>query len=161
MGTLSDMSSSAPPSPPRRVLIVDDEAGIRELCRVNLALAGFDVCEAADGFAAVEQARTAKPDLIFLDVLMPGMSGWEVLAKLREDEATASIPVVMLTALTSEDDQIRGWEGGVVDYLTKPFNPLSLADWATAALAPRDPAEDDERRKRAVAKVSMVRALRQ
>jgi DNA-binding response OmpR family regulator len=143
-----------------RVLIVDDEAGIRELCRVNLALAGYDVVEAADGFQALEQAKTAKPDLIFLDVMMPGMSGWEVLEKLRADEATATIPVVMLTALNSEDDQIRGWEGGVVEYLTKPFNPLSLADWAAGALGPRDPAEDEARRQRAVAKVSMVRALR-
>jgi DNA-binding response OmpR family regulator len=145
---------------PARVLIVDDEAGIRELCRVNLMLAGFDVIEAADGFQALEQAKSGRPDLIFLDVLMPGMSGWEVLSALRAEEATANIPVVMLTALNSEDDQIRGWEGGVVDYLTKPFNPLSLADWATAAMEPRDPEADKARRERAVAKVSMVRALR-
>ena len=145
---------------PARVLIVDDEAGIRELCRVNLMLAGYDVIEAADGYQALEQAKSGKPDLIFLDVLMPGMSGWEVLSALRADEATAGIPVVMLTALNSEDDQIRGWEGGVVDYLTKPFNPLSLADWAATAMEPRDPEADKARRERAVAKVSMVRALR-
>ena len=143
-----------------RVLIVDDEAGIRELCRVNLVLAGYDVVEAADGLAALEQAAAAKPDLIFLDVLMPGMSGWEVLERLRADDATKDVPVVMLTALNSEDDQIRAWEGGVVDYLTKPFNPLSLAEWAEAALTPQDPAEAEARRRRAVAKVSMVRALR-
>jgi CheY-like chemotaxis protein len=148
-------------SPMPRVLIVDDEAAIRELCRVNLVLAGYDVVEAADGLQALEVARTAQPDLIFLDVLMPGMSGWEVLAALRADEAIAHIPVVMLTALNSEDDQIRGWEGGVVEYLTKPFNPLSLADWAAAAMAPRDPAQDEARRQRAVAKVAMVRELRQ
>jgi DNA-binding response OmpR family regulator len=144
-----------------RVLIVDDEAGIRELCRVNLALAGYEVIEASDGFEALDMARVHKPDMIFLDVLMPGMSGWEVLSALRADEALASIPVVMLTALNSEDDQIRGWEGGVVEYLTKPFNPLTLADWAAQALEPRDPSEDEARRKRAVAKVAMVRALRQ
>jgi two-component system cell cycle response regulator len=144
-----------------RVLIVDDEAGIRELCRVNLVLAGYEVVEASDGYAAIEKARADKPDMIFLDVLMPGMSGWEVLSALRADEATASIPVVMLTALNSEDDQIRGWEGGVVEYLTKPFNPLTLADWAATALEPRDPADDEARRQRAVAKVAMVRALRQ
>jgi DNA-binding response OmpR family regulator len=144
-----------------RVLIVDDEAGIRELCRVNLVLAGYDVIEAGDGYAALDKAKTEKPDMIFLDVLMPGMSGWEVLSSLRAEPATADIPVVMLTALNSEDDQIRGWEGGVVEYLTKPFNPLTLADWAATALAPRDPAEDEARRQRAVAKVAMVRALRQ
>lgn len=144
-----------------RILIVDDEAGIRELCRVNLVLAGYEVIEAADGFAALDAARTHSPDLIFLDVLMPGMSGWEVLSALRADTALSTIPVVMLTALNSEDDQIRGWEGGVVEYLTKPFNPLTLADWAATALEPRDPAEDQARRRRAVAKVAMVRALRQ
>jgi DNA-binding response OmpR family regulator len=143
-----------------KVLIVDDEAGIRELCRVNLALAGYEVVEAAHGAEALEAAKTHKPDLMFLDVLMPGMSGWEVLTALRADPATAAIPVVMLTALNSEDDQIRGWEGGVVEYLTKPFNPLALADWAAAALEPRDRSEDEARRQRAVAKVSMVRALR-
>lgn len=143
-----------------KVLIVDDEAGIRELCRVNLVLAGYEVIEASHGAEGLEAARSQKPDLIFLDVLMPGMSGWEVLAALRADPATESMPVVMLTALNSEDDQIRGWEGGVVEYLTKPFNPLALADWAAAALEPRDPAEDEARRQRAVAKVSMVRALR-
>lgn len=144
-----------------RVLIVDDEAGIRELCRVNLALAGYEVIEASDGFEALDVARAHQPDMIFLDVLMPGMSGWEVLSALRADSALSSIPVIMLTALNSEDDQIRGWEGGVVEYLTKPFNPLTLADWAAAALEPRDPADDDARRQRAVAKVAMVRALRQ
>jgi DNA-binding response OmpR family regulator len=143
-----------------RVLIVDDEAAIRELCRVNLVLAGHEVIEAPDGVKALEAARTQHPDLMFLDVLMPGMSGWEVLTALRADPQTADIPVVMLTALNSEDDQIRGWEGGVVEYLTKPFNPLALADWAAAAMEPRDPADDEARRQRAVAKVSMVRALR-
>lgn len=143
-----------------RVLIVDDEPGIRELCRVNLALAGHEVVEAADGSEGLKQAAAMRPDVILLDVLMPGMSGWEVLEQLRADEATKSIPVVMLTALNSEDDQIRAWEGGVVDYLTKPFNPLSLADWADAALGPHDPDEAEARRRRAVAKVSMVRALR-
>jgi DNA-binding response OmpR family regulator len=143
-----------------KILIVDDEAGIRELCRVNLVLAGYEVAEAADGQRALELARSENPDLILLDVLMPGMSGWEVLTALRADAATAEIPVVMLTALNSEDDQIRGWEGGAVEYLTKPFNPLALADWAAAAMEPRDPADDEARRQRAVAKVSMVRALR-
>jgi DNA-binding response OmpR family regulator len=143
------------------VLVVDDERGIRELCRVNLALAGFEVLDAADGPTAIELARTELPDVILLDVLMPGMSGWEVLGQLRADPSTAAIPVAMLTALNSEDDQIRGWEGGVVEYLTKPFNPLALADWVTAAMQPRDPADEEARRQRAVAQVSMVRALRQ
>jgi two-component system cell cycle response regulator len=141
-------------------MVVDDERGIRELCRVNLALAGFEVLEASNGAQALDMARTSELDVILLDVLMPGMSGWEVLRELRTDPATAQIPVVLLTALNGEDDQIRGWEGGVVEYLTKPFNPLALADWVRAAMEPRDPADEAARRQRAVAQVSMVRALR-
>jgi two-component system cell cycle response regulator len=144
----------------RRVLVVDDERAIRELCRVNLVLAGFEVLDASDGAEALELARTQPLDIILLDVLMPGMSGWEVLSELRADPATAPIPVVLLTALNGEDDQIRGWEGGVVEYLTKPFNPLALADWVRGAMEPRDPADAAARRQRAVAQVSMVRALR-
>ena len=144
-----------------RVLVADDEPAIRELCRVNLVLAGYEVLEAGNGAEALATARHQAPDMIFLDVLMPEMTGWEVLAALRADDATAAIPVVMLTAMAGEDAQIRGWEGGVVEYLTKPFNPLALADWAAAAVEPRDPTDEDARRQRAVDQISMVRALRQ
>jgi DNA-binding response OmpR family regulator len=117
-----------------KVLVVDDEEGIRVLCRVNLELEGYDVIEAADGPTALESARSKRPDLIFLDVMLPRMDGWDVLTELKADPHTAHIPVVMLTARTSEEDQLRAWGGGVMEYLAKPFNPRRLVDWAERAL---------------------------
>jgi DNA-binding response OmpR family regulator len=143
-----------------RVLVVDDEEGIRVLCRVNLELGGYEVLEAADGFTALEVARTQRPDLIFLDIMMPRMDGWEVLEQLKEDPATAAIPVVLLTARTSEEDQIRGWGEGILEYLSKPFNPQRLVEWAEQALTPRDPSVEEERRKRAVEQLRLLRELR-
>jgi DNA-binding response OmpR family regulator len=142
------------------VLVVDDEEGIRVLCRVNLELGGYEVLEAADGFTALEVTRTQRPDLIFLDIMMPRMDGWEVLQRLKEDAATASIPVVLLTARTSEEDQIRGWGEGILEYLSKPFNPQRLVEWAEQALTPRDPQVEEERRKRAVEQLRLLKELR-
>lgn len=125
---------------PGKVLIVDDEDEIRDLCRVNLELEGFDVLDTGDGEQAVELARRERPDVIFLDLLMPGIDGWEVLRRLKTDDGTAPIPVVLLTARTGEEDQLRGWEEGILDYVAKPFNPLLLAERATRA---REAADDD------------------
>src|SRR5436305_11606121 len=105
------------------ILVVDDEEEIRELCRVNLEFEGYEVSEAADGLEALAAAQRDQPDLIFLDLMMPRMDGWEVLRRLKEDDDTARIPVVLLTAKTSEEDQIRGWEGGIFEYISKPLNP--------------------------------------
>ena len=121
---------------------------------------GYEVLEAADGFAALEMARAKRPDLIFLDIMMPRMDGWEVLEQLKEDPATASIPVVLLTARTSEEDQIRGWGEGILEYLSKPFNPQRLVEWAEQALTPRDPQAEEERRKRAVEQLRLLKELR-
>jgi DNA-binding response OmpR family regulator len=142
------------------VLVVDDEEGIRVLCRVNLELAGFTVVEAEDGGAAVSAAREHKPDVIFLDLMLPVMDGWEVLETLRADEATANIPVVLLSARTSEEDQLRGWGAGVFDYLTKPFNPQLLVDRANQAVGPIDPATEAARRARAIEQLRAVQQLR-
>ncbi|MDQ1401889.1 MAG: phosphoserine phosphatase RsbU/P [Actinomycetota bacterium] len=143
-----------------RVLVVDDEEGIRVLCRVNLELGGYEVVEAEDGIQALEQARATRPDLIFLDLAMPRMDGWEVLQGLKEDPATASIPVVLLTAKTSEEDQMKGWSEGILEYLPKPFNPQLLVEWAGRALIPRDPGEEDARRRRILEQLRLVRQLR-
>jgi CheY-like chemotaxis protein len=83
---------------PTRVLVVDDEAPIRLLCRVNLEAEGMQVLEAADGFAGVEAARAERPDVILLDVMMPGMDGWQVAERLVEDDTTNQIPLIFLTA---------------------------------------------------------------
>jgi len=110
-----------------RVLVIDDEAPIRLLCRVNLEAEGMHVLEAGDGPSGLERARTGRPDVILLDVMMPGLDGWAVAAELIEDEATRDIPIVFLTARAEIRDRARGLELGGVDYVTKPFNPVELA----------------------------------
>ena len=143
-----------------RILVVDDEEGIRVLCRVNLELSGYEVLEAPDGMTALEVAAAERPDLIFLDVMMPQMDGWDVLRRLKENPATADIPVVMLTARTSEADQIRAWGEGILDYLSKPFNPQALDDFAAAAMHPRDASDERERRQQVVDQLRHLQELR-
>ena len=143
-----------------RVLVVDDESEIRELCRVNLEFEGFEVLEAGNGFEALKVVREKRPDLVFLDIMMPGMDGWDVLRALKEDDATAHIPVILLTAKSGEEDQMRGWQEGILEYVSKPFNPLSLAEWAGRALHPRDPDDEAERRRRILEQLRLIRELR-
>ena len=111
-----------------RVLVVDDEAPIRLLCRVNLEAEGMEVLEAADGPSGLEAARRERPDAVLLDVMMPGLDGWRVAEELLDDADTNSIPIVFLTARAELRDQARGLELGGIDYITKPFNPVELAD---------------------------------
>ena len=143
-----------------RVLVVDDEAEIRELCRVNLEFEGFEVVEAANGAEALEAVRRQRPDLVFLDLMMPGVDGWDVLHELKSDDDLSSIPVILLTAKSGEDDQMRGWQEGILEYVSKPFNPLSLAEWANRAMQRRDPADEAERRRRILEQLKLLRELR-
>ena len=110
-----------------RVLVIDDEAPIRLLCRVNLEAAGMEIIEAEDWPSGLEAARSERPDAILLDVMMPGMDGWQVLEELLDDERTNDIPIIFLTARAEVRDQARGLELGGVDYITKPFSPVDLA----------------------------------
>jgi DNA-binding response OmpR family regulator len=110
-----------------RVLVIDDEAPIRLLCRVNLEAEGMEVLEAADGPSGLEKARSETPDVILLDVMMPGLDGWRVAEELLDDERTEQIPIVFLTARAELRDRARGIDLGGVDYVTKPFNPVELA----------------------------------
>jgi DNA-binding response OmpR family regulator len=110
-----------------KVLVIDDEAPIRLLCRVNLEAEGMEVVEAEDGTVGLELARSERPDVILLDVMMPGLDGWEVLHRLLDDDRTKEIPIVFLTARAELRDRARGLELGGVDYVTKPFNPVELA----------------------------------
>jgi len=110
-----------------RVLVVDDEAPIRLLCRVNLEAEGMNVVEAADGRTGLDVARAAQPDVILLDVMMPGLDGWQVAEELLDDERTRGIPIVFLTARAELRDRARGIDVGGIDYVTKPFNPIELA----------------------------------
>ena len=110
-----------------RVLVIDDEAPIRLLCRVNLEAEGMEVLEAADGPTGLEMARAETPDVVLLDVMMPGLDGWRVAEELLDDDRTAAIPIVFLTARAELRDRARGIDLGGVDYVTKPFNPVELA----------------------------------
>jgi DNA-binding response OmpR family regulator len=110
-----------------RVLVIDDEAPIRLLCRVNLEAEGMQVLEAADGPAGLEKARVEGPDVVLLDVMMPGLDGWRVAEELLDDPRTEAIPIVFLTARAELRDRARGIDLGGIDYVTKPFNPVELA----------------------------------
>jgi DNA-binding response OmpR family regulator len=110
-----------------RVLVIDDEAPIRLLCRVNLEAEGIAVLEAPDGPTGLEKARAEVPDVVLLDVMMPGLDGWRVAEELLDDRRTAKIPIVFLTARAELRDRARGIDLGGVDYVTKPFNPVDLA----------------------------------
>jgi DNA-binding response OmpR family regulator len=130
-----------------RVLVVDDEAPIRLLCRVNLEAEGMPVLEAEDGPSGLEAARTENPDVILLDVMMPGLDGWGVAEALLEDERTAEIPIIFLTARAEFRDRARGLDIGGVDYITKPFNPVELAPLVRALLDRLERGERDELRR--------------
>ena len=110
-----------------KVLIIDDEAPIRLLCRVNLEAEGMEVVEAPDGPTGLEVVESEQPDAILLDVMMPGLDGWSVAERLLEKEHTREIPIVFLTARADLRDRARGMDLGGLDYITKPFNPVDLA----------------------------------
>lgn len=111
-----------------RILVVDDDPVILRLIEVNLDLEGFEVITADRGEDAIEQARSATPDLIILDLMMPEMSGWEIAERLQKDDETKGIPLVFLSARTQDEDRRRGQELGVAGYVTKPFDPADLVD---------------------------------
>jgi DNA-binding response OmpR family regulator len=129
-----------------KVLVIDDEAPIRLLCRVNLEAEQMDVLEAADGPTGLVQAREHRPDVILLDVMMPGLDGWRVAEQLLDDERTNEIPIIFLTARAEFRDRARGLDIGGVDYVTKPFNPLDLAPLVRQLLDRIDKGERDELR---------------
>ena len=109
------------------MLLVDDERAIRTICRVNLEGDGLGVTEAADGAEALEEVRRARPSLVLLDVMMPGVDGWNVAEQLAADDETREIPVVFLSARVAPEDRLRAQELGAVGYVVKPFDPLELA----------------------------------
>lgn len=104
------------------ILIVEDEKDIRELLAYSLIKEGFTVIEAADGVSALSLAKTKRPDLVLLDLMLPGMDGLSVCRQLQRDPETADIPVIMLTAKGEEVDRIVGFELGAGDYIVKPFS---------------------------------------
>jgi DNA-binding response OmpR family regulator len=139
-----------------KVLVIDDEAPIRLLCRVNLEAEGMQVIEAQDGPSGVDKAREERPDVILLDVMMPGLDGWRVAEQLFEDDRTVAIPIIFLTARAEFRDRARGLDIGGVDYVTKPFNPLELAPLVPTLLDRLDRGDRDELR---AEKLSVLRSL--
>jgi two-component system phosphate regulon response regulator PhoB len=110
-----------------RILVVDDEPDITALVAYHLAKAGYRVSTAANGTDALRSAREERPDVVVLDLMLPGLSGYEVLQELRKREETRDVGVILLTARREEADRIRGLSLGADDYLTKPFSPHELA----------------------------------
>jgi DNA-binding response OmpR family regulator len=123
------------------VLVVDDEADIRELVRINLELDGHEVLTAANGAEALEALRRASPDLVLLDVMMPGLDGWQVLEAIKadSDKALAQTPVMMVTARTDDLDRIKGAIEGAIQYVSKPFAVGELRSQVRSALESEEP----------------------
>lgn len=118
----------------RKILVVEDDDDQRELLRFNLAKAGFAVGTAADGIEALKKARSLLPDLILLDLMLPELDGFAVCDVLRRDPNTAAVPVIILTALSSQLARLSGLEAGAFDFITKPFSPKHLLEKINAAL---------------------------
>jgi len=117
-----------------RILVAEDEPHIFRMVDFKLQALGHQVIGATDGGEAIEAATTQKPDLILLDVMMPVMDGFQVLKKLKAQQETKGIPVIMLTAKSQERDVVTGLEGGAVDYVVKPFSFPELLARITSAL---------------------------
>ena len=127
----------------QRILVVDDEERIVRMIRLNLEHDGFTVIEANNGMQAINQIREKLPNLVILDVMMPGIDGYETLSLIRE---TSQVPVIMLTAKSEEEDRIYGLELGADDYITKPFSPRELVSRTKTVLRRtenRSPDEED------------------
>jgi CheY-like chemotaxis protein len=116
------------PERPTRVLVVDDEAVIRQLIAINLELEGFEVHEAVDGLDALDKARELDPDVVTLDVMMPGLDGIATARRLRTDPMTSRARIVLISARTRPADLERGNDAGADAYVTKPFDPDEIVD---------------------------------
>lgn len=129
--------------PEKTILIVDDESAICEMVTVALEMAGYDCLQAADAKAAHTLIVDKRPDLILLDWMLPDTSGIELARRLKKDDTTAAIPIIMLTAKVEEDNKILGLESGADDYITKPFSPRELLARLKAVLRRSTPAGVD------------------
>ena len=119
------------------VLAADDDEDILELIVFRLEHSGYTVLQARDGAEALDLARRSRPDLAVLDVMMPKLDGFELTRRLREDESTSKMPIILLTARTQEADVQRGFDAGADDYLRKPFSPQELRARVQAILGRR------------------------
>ncbi len=127
----------------KRIMIVDDEPAIREMVGFALERADFELVEAADAHEALTQIADRAPALILLDWMLPDLSGVDLARRLKRDEVTAGIPIIMLTARSEENDKIRGLEVGADDYVTKPFSPRELVARINAVLRRAEPQAEE------------------
>lgn len=125
------------------VLIIEDEPEIRELLNFSLSRAGFDVTEAETGEQALQRLDSHLPDILIVDWMLPGMSGVELAKRLRRDELTSALPLLMLTARNEESDILKSFESGIDDYMSKPFSPKELVARIKALLRRSGAPEDD------------------
>jgi two-component system phosphate regulon response regulator PhoB len=128
----------------KNILIVEDEAAIREMVRFALGKSGFNFIEASDADEAQTLMADQLPDLILLDWMLPGMSGIELARRLKRDDYTRDVPIIMLTARSEEDDRVGGLEAGADDYVTKPFSPRELVARIKAVLRRAQPEGEGE-----------------
>lgn len=110
----------------KKILIADDEDDVKVVVQLFLESRGYDILTAYDGLDALDKAKTERPDLILLDLMMPVVDGFEVCKKLKAQPETASIPVVMISASTQEESRQKGLDAGAVDFMVKPFQPEAL-----------------------------------
>lgn len=142
----------------RKILVVDDDPTMVKLINVNLKLNNYSVVEATSGEQALDVLAGQPLDLVVLDIMMPGVDGWEVLKRIRGDRTTEEMPVILVTAKTQDSDVIRGWELGADEYVIKPFNPLLLVEVIKMVLD-RSYEERLERRKKQKEKLEVLRSL--
>lgn len=119
---------------PRRILLAEDDDDVGRYVELSLAVEGFEIHRAVDGMAAVTKAIEVQPDLVLLDIGMPGMDGVSVCQELRRDPRTSALPIIMLTARVQQLDKVNGLDAGADDYVTKPFDPAELVARIEAAL---------------------------
>jgi DNA-binding response OmpR family regulator len=142
----------------RKILVVDDDPTMVKLINVNLKLNNYAVVEATSGEQALDVLVNEPLDLVVLDIMMPGVDGWEVLKRVRNNPETEEMPVILVTAKTQDSDVIRGWELGADEYVIKPFNPLLLVEVIKMVLD-RSYDERLERRKKQKEKLEVLRSL--
>jgi two-component system alkaline phosphatase synthesis response regulator PhoP len=110
----------------QKILVVDDEKALISLVALHMRTAGYEVLMAHDGWSAIDICKRDKPDLVILDLMLPKLNGWEVCRRLRQDQETKDVAVVMLSARGEVEDKLRGFDVGADDYVTKPFSPREL-----------------------------------
>jgi len=139
-----------------QILVVDDEPDVARIMAINLEFEGYQVRVAYDGRQALEEVAREKPDCILLDIMMPEVDGWEVLRRLKSDPETASIPVIVVTARDTDIDRIKGFSGGAVEYITKPFDTQVLKHHVRRVLGERDLEWEEKNREERIQKLQLT-----